>query len=689
MSRPSSVLKKKIKTLNPPLVGDSLLPATAVLAAPAEPLSHGFAELLRASGMNLKNAAGYMSRSNYFGQIGFARGAKHLESLAELRRGRNALIECATKGMDAEDMSDVMLAAMARPSPQQLLPKKAWPVMTLEAKKKLAREWSDPSLDSGRDFHFAHVAKISNIGRSELIDYFSSSDMFNPPPFESWERIEHMSSIRAGVPPSMKDETSPPDTGKWTTQPWLTEQHLEARAQVILERFGLANIRISGMPSFEKAQASLHSLELAFTEIARGAGLPEVALGFGGLLTIHVNADVGIASGYCSWNLNTIALSPDNGWGTLAHEWFHAFDSVTNTDLDALRCIEGSEAAHMRNIHAAQSAFASTSKSDDVFGADAISPSTEAPRIGAEHWDQVRLAAFNAPMDKSTAQNAARATALALITAIREAPDSAGSLSMETILREETETSIERVRSGLFVRFYKNRVSLGLESRAEESFVALCRLMLEGNAALPEVSAWRVEHLGEKAPMCKHYDAFVVAERVARDARTRMRSDAVPGLRQESALQSFAKIADEHLAQATGSNNWEGYSTSAAEMSARGFEGNCFLDTPERLRPYLVDGRDNSLYWPVGHERGAHHSLYRAFLAQGTRSMAESGIVPASAFAGFDPLLEPAPRLALTPALELSVLKLEKRRLETESTRPTPRLDIGSSDSGLAHSAGG
>ena len=69
---------------------------------------------------------------------------------------------------------------------------------------------------------------------------------------------------------------------------------------------------------------------------------------------------------------------------------------------------------------------------------------------------------------------------------------------------------------------------------------------------------------------------------------------------QESTMETFAKIADKQLNAATNSDRWNGYSNSSIEMSARAFEGNCFADIPDHLPHYLVDGRDNSMYWPVG-----------------------------------------------------------------------------------------
>lgn len=221
--------------------------------------------------------------------------------------------------------------------------------------------------------------------------------------------------------------------------------------------------------------------------------------------------------------------------------------------------------------------------------------------------------------------------ALAVIIRVRSALPTEED-AMSELASEERSKSVERMHDGLFERFYKNRLAERSKDAGAESFRQLCREVLDGKAGLAEISAWRVENLGGKADMCRHYDAFILAEGSARHSRVKARASPGPG---ESAMQGFARLANKKLSLATEGGGWEGYSVSATEMSARGFEGNCFLGTPDQRRAYLVDGRDNSMYWPVGAERGAHADAYRAYIACAARAMVDAGDMPSSALDGF------------------------------------------------------
>ena len=199
-----------------------------------------------------------------------------------------------------------------------------------------------------------------------------------------------------------------------------------------------------------------------------------------------------------------------------------------------------------------------------------------------------------------------------------------------------------------------------------DQFKTVFASVLDGKSGIPEISKWREEHLKERAGLSKHYDGFIMAEKTARDSRVEARE-----FENESTMERFAKIADKHLAEATGGDaDWSGYSNSSAEMSARAFEGNCFLDTPDALRHYMVDGRDNSMYWPVGAERGAHKEAFLAYLARGTMAMIESGKLDRSILNGFDPRPETqalAP-LAFDASLAKIAEKLAAKRREPELT---------------------
>lgn len=609
-------------------------------AAPTEP--HPLSKALRDGGLGLNDAAHYLREMRRFGQVAFALGEKNEAELALFKRGRSVVLESLANGEGAGKMATRILAAMAEVPIESLEESDLGFKMPLDQKSIVAKKWvQTPGM------HVGAVCKV-DFSRADLVEFVTASIHSNPPIVANWERLDFVASRLAMAPPVEPERIQGLDS---ILRPDLIEERLSERAVEIMERFGLGNIRISGMPSAGAAASCLSSLKIALEEISKGARMPEKAVGLGGGWTIHINAEVGKASGYCDPTSKLIMLSPDNGWKTLAHEWFHAFDCqaanperVDPTDIaskwvdpEEKQWVWGTRAISvMQNVEGAVNSRDLDKKSD---------------------WEAERISFYESSLDGLKSETNVRTVANALINALRVAEPRV----LEKISAEETATSIARMTEGLYERFYKNRIEKENEPSARLKFEDLCSRLLDGSAGLPEIKAWRLASLGEKADMCKHYDAFILAEKIARDSRVEA------GRERESAMQSFAVLADKQLAAASGGNDWDGYSSSASEMSARGFEGNCFLDTASHRRPCLVDGRDNSLYWPAGDERGMHADKYRAFIAAGVRSMIDGGTIPASVIDGFDP------RQAPEPLSDFSE-RLAERRIQEKASEELAKL---------------
>lgn len=600
----------------------------------ADEMESALGAALKKSGMDLPTAAFYLKRGSWVGQVGFAHGEKNQERLSQLKSARTAYLDCLGRGAGSDEMNTELLKSLIQPGPGDL--GKAGSGVELDSKAKMEAivKWSQD------DFLLPHVAKLHDLGHTEVLQFLSGSDIWSAAPMDSWARVDFKAKFMAGDPPSIQDGSHKPDAGTWCLDPERIERELGAKAREIMDRFGLGNIRLSGFPSLERTDATLDSLRIALEHIAKGAGVPEKAMGLGGDFCIHVNADVGRASGYASPLNNAVCLSPDNGWRTLAHEWFHAFDASVGKLIDESPEDHATEAV------------------EKMQGREALQKEVKNGSAKSEaEWAAERLKAYRGVGQASEHVEAMMASAAGMMGLIRRG---ASSDELASLAQEETSVSVRRVVDGLYDRFYKNRVDPGLEDAALSGFKKVVGDLMEGKAGLAEVSAWREAHLGERAELSKHYDAFVVAEKAARDSRV--------GSRGQSLMERFAKMADEQLSTATSGDDWTGYSNSSVEMSARAFEGNCFLDVPDRLRPYMVDGRDNSMYWPVGAERGANKDAIRAFLARGTMAMVESGKMSKAVLDGFDP--SSAER---APTAEIVMLDLGKRLAEKRSKGEEPK----------------
>lgn len=279
--------------------------------------SHPLTEALRGAGLGLDDAAHYLREMRRFGQVAFAFGEKNEAELALFKRGRSSVLGSLAKAEGAGKMATRLLAAMADVPIESLEESDLGFRMPYDQKSNFAKKWSqEPGMRVGT------VCKV-DFARQDLIDFFLASIHSNPPKVASWNRLDFVASRLAMDPPVAPARIQGSDD---ILRPDLIEERLSERAIEIMERFGLGNIRISGMPSAGSAASCLSSLEIALEEISKSARMPEKAVGLGGGWTIHINAEVGKASGYCDSSTKLIMLSPDNGWKTLAHEWFHAFD---------------------------------------------------------------------------------------------------------------------------------------------------------------------------------------------------------------------------------------------------------------------------------------------------------------------------------------------------------------------------
>ena len=536
-------------------------------------LTHPLVVALKSSGLRSSDASAYVHLSRWMGQVAFARGEPATEKSDRFKAARAAFLSAAQKGQAPHDMAQEVTEALAGK------PK----LMNTEEKKALAKSWSQQP-----DFGVGQIFRLS-MGREELIQILSGS-WVNEAPQGDWGRLDWVAQDLGRASPLATAPREALDEGALRMEPEKIEAALEQKAQALMERFGVGDIRISGMPSQERASEILSALELGFEHLAQAAGMPEKMVGLGGDWSVHVNSEMDRASGYCCIQSKSINLSCDNGWKTLAHEWFHGLDMQT-----------------------AQSA-----KVDEWAWSEKWKASLGGGEVESEaFWRQKTQDFYLGDVSMAAAKAAMGQASAALMSGLRSA---VASDPLEDVAREETRRSIDRIVEGVYERFYKNRIEPQRREKALVDFQAMCQDMLEGSGGLAQVAAWRKENLGEKAGLCAHYDAFVVAEKIARQARIgeALRSP-------ESAMLRFASVADEQLNAATGNKQWEGYSGSDMEMSARGFEGNCFGSVPEKARSCLTDGGDNSLYWPVGAERGAHAQKYRAFIAAGAVVLSAAG----------------------------------------------------------------
>jgi hypothetical protein len=361
--------------------------------------------------------------------------------------------------------------------------------------------------------------------------------------------------------------------------PERVEHALHGRASAIMERFGLASVRLGGLPGFDEASRALNRLERSLSVLAQRAGIGERAIGLEGY-AIHLGCEMDVGSAFCDSGYKLIACAP-GGWAGLAHEWFHAFDYAAGS------------AARLSGAKKDYGALSYWEGGVDDCG---MAPSA------------LRLKTAAAHLQSSLWRSAT------------------GAAELERIRREPPERAARRLSEGLGESFYFPVLPLG-SCGAREAFTSLCSSLLRGEATAADASAWRDKFLGRAGERLAHYDQLLMAEASMRAKAVEV---AAPG--NSSLFAAFAREADARI-QASGIQGLSGYACSKLEMSARGFEGHCFEGLSADDAAWLVHAVDGSMYWPVGQERGACAGAYRDVLRSGVALMEEVGLIAPGAAA--------------------------------------------------------
>lgn len=372
-----------------------------------------------------------------------------------------------------------------------------------------------------------------------------------------WERLDAI---------SLGQQTTLAPAEKWGASPQealAAEKALEGRAKDLAERYGLHEIRLGALSSAAEAKEALDRVEASLGALAKATGLPDKAVGLDHA-DMHFHAQVGRASGYAARVAGRTLLnfSADNGWQALGHEWFHGLDGYLGT-------LAGGENWHMTEL--------------------------------VERLDGPKLDKFRG---SPTMRGMLVAAAKDLMDTVRTGDG--GEISRR-FSEEPKEKIVERIEKGIYERFYGNRVG-GDEAQARQEFRAISGDLLDGKAGPEALAGWRSRWLGEQSAASAHYDAFVLATAdLGRAGAPAAKADA-------SLMQSFAAQADSWLGKLTKPGSWDGYSTSAVEMSARGFEGNILSKLAPAERLALTGHADSAPYWPVMEEAGSAGQAYEKLL---------------------------------------------------------------------------
>lgn len=537
-----------------------------------------FVEATREAGWGVSDALALLSDARRFGQVAWAHPDDKLaqEEIGLLRSLRGEILASATAGAEAARKRSRNGAI------EGVSHRDAWVAKEMGVEEK--------SLSGSGKLDFVHKRLITREGLAaiagdsdapDVVVFLSHSDYFAADGSEGkdWEDVAAASRHFATL-------------GEGDLDPRRVEARLEGKAMGIARRFGLGAIRIGGLPSEDEALSALEKLETGLSELARRTGAEESDLGlFGGQskrMSIHLAAPIVSGSAYATafqGDRSGLCLSADNGFATLAHEWFHAFDRAVGSEIAQKGILLGEYL------------------SERAEGVD---------------WDGNAIP--ETPRDKDSEALAAMRSVMEMLRT------GDGIAHLEAMRSEAKERAIDRCAEGIFDRFYAGRLRDPDEKpAARAAFSQVYGKMLDGDAGKEDLAAWRESALGEKAPACAHYDAFVLAE-------ANVRRKSLEDLEGKSLMQAFAEEADRHLLESAPMFG-KGYSVSSTEMSARGFEGNLFGDVEESVRPSLVDGRDNALYWPAAGERGKAREPYLDLIAAGMEMLRASRPEPEPAVA--------------------------------------------------------
>lgn len=422
---------------------------------------------------------------------------------------------------------------------------------------------------------------------AELIEWMSLSGMNQEGPWDHFGQLQE--AIRAqerGAPHQEGREEKLGDDG--LSEEEVSKTMIEL-SKSLLTRFGLKGITIYGQNTEDGIRMILGNLEEGLQTLAKATGLPESSLGMS-KLSIQLNVPLSTGTGLFDPDRETIALVASSGWKALAHEWFHAVDMLT------MRSLQGSKNSLSQDIRDIKGRTSAISELEWL-----KSHENEL----SNNWSWLEsLKSFN---PRKIVEVAGKT-----MERIRTQDPQDSDLQVGGWINEGDEITMNRMMGGLFDRFYKERVRQGDQEKARGEF----KEMIEKH--LKKDTKQRMQEIKEDLEVfCKkylnhlpkfHYNAFVMAEFVCRNARIE-ESFKNNTEKKASWFQKFAEIADPLLGE-----DWVGYSTSSLEMAARGFEGNCFGEISDQELRCLTDKPDQSMYWPVGMEAGRARGYYISFL---------------------------------------------------------------------------
>lgn len=536
---------------------------------------------IKTLGVDSDLASHYLSEIKAWGHLCFANPQyeKEVHRSQLVKNSREALLKSISSKSSALETREQILKTLVSTDNGSYGTKKENPSLKVSTEDKKA-------------FLIRHRATWSQVvASSDVTDgltYWVGSDIYDRQKVPvSWDQVSPLfEQLTVPVPGELPQDSNLKQRmlEDSALNPSQIEEKLHDRVQQMLKRFNLGSIRISGLPDEKRAIDSLNALEKSFETIAKKTNLPDAMIGLGGF-TVHLACDMGSSgSAYMSASDKLLALSPSNGWRATAHEWFHGFDATLGSLVDPAGDL-------LSDVE-----FSKIEKAKSIL-------------LASKQWDLLNQS--KSAMDQ-------------VLKGLKTGP---GIDVLEKIKQEENQVAIQRMREGIGERFYFNRLKEASKQEAIEAFNSLSENLLNQKASLSDIKQWRVSYLEDDlVEKSKHYDAFVMAEVNARNKRVKevISTD-------QSLMFAFAKEADEHLVQVTGEKGWHGYSASNCEMLARGYEGNFFNGITEDEAAVLTDARDNSMYWPVGAERGANRDAYDALFDSAFYVFKREGYLPEDA----------------------------------------------------------